>query len=106
MGKQLFNRTRKILGIALIVLFVTSMLVAVVSAQQPQGPGGPPGQSPGQSMGPGQGGQQGGQQGVQQGWSGGQWRGRYYQGFPAFRCFNCCWIWRFGGWQWVCWPWW
>lgn len=37
MGKQTFDRTKKILGISLIILFVMSIGIAVVSAAPPPG---------------------------------------------------------------------
>ena len=37
MGKQISDRTKKILGISILVLLVMSMMVAVVSAQPTRG---------------------------------------------------------------------
>ncbi|RPJ73143.1 MAG: hypothetical protein EHM20_12725 [Alphaproteobacteria bacterium] len=37
MGKQMSDRTKKILGISILVLLVMSMMVAVVSAQPQRG---------------------------------------------------------------------
>ncbi len=43
MGKQTFDRTKKILGISMLVFYVISMTVAAVGAAPPDGSGAAPG---------------------------------------------------------------
>ena len=97
MGKHIFDRTRKIIGISLIVLFVMSMVVAVVGAApnatapvgkgesaQPQVSGGAPSGAPsGQNIKEESQGQRG--------------KGNYY-GY----CYRCCWVWYNYKWHWIC----
>lgn len=118
MRKQ--DRTRKMLGISLTVLFVISLLSVVVSALPPGSPGGDKGepQKGGGLEGPraemAKGNMISGtppapsgapilQGGKYRSYGGGNWKNTW-GGNPAY-CYSCCWIWTGYNWRFVCWPW-